>query len=253
MIDTHSHIYGSEFASEQEELVARCKNAGVEHVILPNVDVESLKEIREFHSKFPDFTSMMLGIHPTSIGEDYKNLLDFFDSEVDSDKWVAIGETGIDLYWDKTYLKEQKIAFEHQIDVSIEKNLPFCIHCRDSFAEIIDSLKKFKGKPLRGVVHAFSLYPENARQYLDLGDFYFGIGGVVTYKNAKFPDRLGEIPLDRILLETDAPYLTPVPHRGKRNEPSYLIHVVDKLSNVYGVSSEEICVKTTENAKRLFF
>lgn len=253
MIDTHSHIYGSEFASEQEELVARCKNAGVEHVILPNVDVESLKEIREFHSKFPDFTSMMLGIHPTSIGEDYENLLDFFDSEVGSDKWVAIGETGIDLYWDKTYLKEQKIAFEHQIDVSIEKNLPFCIHCRDSFAEIIDSLKKFKGKPLRGVVHAFSLYPENARQYLDLGDFYFGIGGVVTYKNAKFPDRLGEIPLDRILLETDAPYLTPVPHRGKRNEPSYLIHVVDKLSNVYGVSAEEICVKTTENAKRLFF
>lgn len=253
MIDTHSHIYGSEFASEQEELVARCKNAGVEHVILPNVDVESLKEIREFHNKFPDFTSMMLGIHPTSIGEDYEKLLDFFDSEVDSDKWVAIGETGIDLYWDKTYLKEQKIAFEHQIDVSIEKNLPFCIHCRDSFAEIIDSLKKFKGKPLRGVVHAFSLYPENARQYLDLGDFYFGIGGVVTYKNAKFPDRLGEISLDRILLETDAPYLTPVPHRGKRNEPSYLIHVLDKLSNVYGVSSEEICVKTTENAKRLFF
>ena len=142
MIDTHSHIYGSEFASEQEELVARCKNAGVEHVILPNVDVESLKEIREFHNKFPDFTSMMLGIHPTSIGEDYEKLLDFFDSEVDSDKWVAIGETGIDLYWDKTYLKEQKIAFEHQIDVAIEKNLPFCIHCRDSFAEIIDSLKK---------------------------------------------------------------------------------------------------------------
>lgn len=253
MIDTHAHIYGSEFALEQEELVNRCKQAGVSHVILPNVDEESLEEIKIFHEKFPDFTSMMVGIHPTSIGADYQRLLDLFDAEVSTGKYIAIGETGLDLYWDKTYLQQQKKSFEHHIDVALSKDLPICIHCRDSFAEIIDSLKKFKGKNLRGVVHAFSLYPENAKQYLEYGDFYFGLGGVITYKNAKFPERLNEIPLERILLETDSPYLTPVPHRGKRNEPSYLVHIAEKISQIYGKTTEEIKNITTENAKRLFF
>lgn len=253
MIDTHAHIYDSVYSADEAEMVARCKEAGVQHVILPNVDMESWAEIKAFHSKYPDFTSVMLGIHPTSIGEDYQKLIDFFDAEVQNTECIAIGETGLDLYWDKTYLKEQKISFEHHIDVAISKDLPICIHCRDSYAEIIDSLKKFKGKNLRGVVHAFSLYPENAKQYLEYGDFYFGLGGVITYKNAKFPERLGEISLDRILLETDAPYLTPVPHRGKRNEPTYLVHIAEKLSQIYGVTPEEIKKKTTQNAKRLFF
>ena len=253
MIDTHAHIYDSAYSDDYFEMVERCKNAGVNHVILPNVDEQTWVEINAFHSKFPDFTSMMLGIHPTSIGADYQKLIDFFDTEVEKGGYIAIGETGLDLYWDKTYLEQQKIAFEHQIDVALEKDLPICIHCRDSFAEIIDSLKKFKGKPLRGVVHAFSLYPENAKQYLEYGDFYFGLGGVITYKNAKFPDRLGEISLDRVLLETDAPYLTPVPHRGKRNEPTYLVHIAEKLAQIYGVTLEEIKEKTTENARRLFF
>lgn len=253
MIDTHAHIYDSAYSADEAEMVARCKEAGVQHVILPNVDMESWAEIKAFHSKYPDFTSVMLGIHPTSIGEDYQKLIDFFDAEVQNTECIAIGETGLDLYWDKTYLKEQKISFEHHIDVAISKDLPICIHCRDSYAEIIDSLKKFKGKNLRGVVHAFSLYPENAKQYLEYGDFYFGLGGVITYKNAKFPERLGEISLDRILLETDAPYLTPVPHRGKRNEPTYLVHIAEKLSQIYGVAPEEIKKKTTQNAKRLFF
>lgn len=253
MIDTHAHIYDSAYSADEAEMVKRCKEAGVQHVILPNVDMESWAEIKAFHSKYPDFTSVMLGIHPTSIGEDYQKLIDFFDAEVQNTKCIAIGETGLDLYWDKTYLKEQKISFEHHIDVAISKDLPICIHCRDSYAEIIDSLKKFKGKNLRGVVHAFSLYPENAKQYLEYGDFYFGLGGVITYKNAKFPERLGEISLDRILLETDAPYLTPVPHRGKRNEPTYLVHIAEKMSQIYGVTPEEIKKKTTQNAKRLFF
>ena len=253
MIDTHAHIYDSAYSQDEVEMVERCKEAGVQHVILPNVDEETWAEINAFHNKFPDFTSMMLGIHPTSINADYQSLIDFFDREIEKAEIVAIGETGLDLYWDKTYLKEQKISFEHHLDVAIEKDLPICIHCRDSYAEIIDSLKKFKGKHLRGVVHAFSLYPENAKQYLEYGDFYFGLGGVITYKNAKFPERLGELPLDRILLETDAPYLTPVPHRGKRNEPSYLVHIAEKLAQIYGVTPEEIKNKTTENAKRLFF
>lgn len=253
MIDTHAHIYGSEFAQEQSELVDRCRRAGVNHVVLPNVDEESLIEIKEFHSRFPNFCSMMIGIHPTSINRDYEKLMALFDKEVATGQYVAVGETGIDLYWDKTFLKEQKLAFEHQVDVAIEKDLPVCIHCRDSYAEIIDSLKKFKGKSIRGVVHAFSLYPENAREYLALGDFYFGLGGVITYKNAKFPERLSEISLDRILLETDSPYLTPVPHRGKRNEPSYLVYIADKLSQIYGVSVDEIKEKTSQNAQRLFF
>ena len=216
MIDTHAHIYDSAYSADYQEMVNRCKEAGVQHVILPNVDKETWAEIKAFHSKYPDFTSVMLGIHPTSI-------------------------------------KEQKKSFEHHIDVAISKDLPICIHCRDSYAEIIDSLKKFKGKSIRGVVHAFSLYPENAKQYLEYGDFYFGLGGVITYKNAKFPERLGEIPLDRILLETDSPYLTPQPHRGKRNEPTYLVHIAEKIAQIYGVSPEEIKNKTTENAQRLFF
>lgn len=253
MIDTHAHIYDSVYANDCLEMVERCKDAGVEHVILPNVDEQSWTEIKAFHDKFPDFTSVMLGIHPTSIGEDYQRLIDFFDTEVEKGEYIAIGETGLDLYWDKTFLEQQKKAFEHQIDVALEKDLPICIHCRDAFAEIIDSLKKFKGKPIRGVIHAFSLYPENAKQYLEYGDFYFGLGGVITYKNAKFPERLGEIPLDRILLETDAPYLTPVPHRGKRNEPSYLVHIAEKIAQIYGRTTEEIKNITTENAKRLFF
>ena len=253
MIDTHAHIYDSAYSADCQEMVNRCKEAGVQHVILPNVDKETWAEIKAFHSKYPDFTSVMLGIHPTSIGEDYLAMLDFFDAEVQKNDYIAIGETGLDLYWDKTYIKEQKISFEHHIDVAMSKDLPICIHCRDSYAEIIDSLKKFKGKNLRGVVHAFSLYPENAKQYLEYGDFYFGLGGVITYKNAKFPERLGEIPLDRILLETDSPYLTPHPHRGKRNEPTYLVHIAEKIAQIYGVSPEEIKNKTTENAQRLFF
>ena len=253
MIDTHAHIYDSAYSEDIAEMVERCKTAGVQHVILPNVDMESWAEIKSFHNKYPDFTSIMLGIHPTSIADDYQKLIDFFDDEIQKNEIVAIGETGLDLYWDKTYLREQKISFEHHMDVAISKDLPICIHCRDSYAEIIDSLKKFKGKGLRGVVHAFSLYPENAKQYLEYGDFYFGLGGVITYKNAKFPERLAEIPLDRILLETDAPYLTPVPHRGKRNEPSYLVHIADKLAQIYGITSEEIKNITSENAKRLFF
>ena len=253
MIDTHAHIYDSAYSQDEVEMVQRCKEAGVQHVILPNVDEETWEEIKTFHNKFPDFTSMMLGIHPTSINADYQKLINFFDAEVEKSEIVAIGETGLDLYWDKTYLKEQKISFEHHIDVAISKDLPICIHCRDSYAEIIDSLKKFKGKSLRGVVHAFSLYPENANEYLKYGDFYFGLGGVITYKNAKFPERLGELPLDRILLETDSPYLTPVPHRGKRNESSYLTHIAEKLAQIYAISPKEIAEITTENAKRLFF
>ncbi len=253
MIDTHAHIYDSVYSDDYTEMVERCKKAGVRHVILPNVDNQTWKEINTFHNNFPDFTSVMLGIHPTSIDENYKKLIDFFDVEVEKGGYIAIGETGLDLYWDKTFLEQQKIAFEHHIDVAIEKDLPICIHCRDSFSEIIDSLKKFKGKPIRGVVHAFSLYPENAKQYLEYGDFYFGLGGVITYRNAKFPDRLSEIPLERILLETDSPYLTPVPHRGKRNEPSYLIYIAEKLSQIYGITLDEIKKKTTENAQRLFF
>ncbi|MBQ2025773.1 MAG: TatD family hydrolase [Paludibacteraceae bacterium] len=255
MIDTHTHIYDEAFLPDAEAMVLRAKEAGITHAILPNVDASTVDAMRCFHAQFPDFTSMMIGIHPTSIQADYQAELDAFNAEISlrASDYIAIGEIGLDLYWDKTYLQEQKKVFEYQIDVAIQLQKPICIHCRDAFNEVVDSLKKFNPAQLNGVFHCFTGTPQMAEQIAKLGNFYYGIGGPATYKNAKFIDQILHIPLSRILLETDAPYLPPVPFRGKRNEPAYVPYVAQKLADIYGITVFEVDEQTTKNVKTLFF
>ncbi len=255
MIDTHTHIYDQAFEPDAQDMVQRAIEVGVTHAIMPNVDASTLSAMRSFAKRFPSFCSMMMGIHPTSIDANYALQIAVFDDEMNarSNEYIAVGEVGIDLYWDKTYLAEQKKAFEHQIDVAIQLQKPICIHCRDAFNEVVDSLKKFSPAHLRGVFHCFTGTPEMAAQIARLGDFYYGIGGPATYKNAKFINDIPQIPLSRILLETDAPYLPPVPFRGKRNEPAYVAYVAQKLAEVYQISPEEVEKQTIQNVKTLFF
>lgn len=255
MIDTHTHIYDEAFKNDAQEMVQRAIQAGVQHAILPNVDASTLQSMRDFSERFPSFCSMMMGVHPTSIDADYATQLAVFDDEMGTraNQYVAVGEIGLDLYWDKTYLAEQKKAFEYQIDAAMQLNKPICIHCRDAFNEVVDSLKKFSPSLLNGVFHCFTGTPEMAQQIARLGNFYYGIGGPSTYKNAKFINDIPQIPLSRILLETDAPYLPPVPFRGKRNEPSYVLYVAQKLAEVYQCSLQEIVEQTDQNVKSLFF
>ena len=255
MIDTHTHIYDEAFESDADDMVKRAMEAGVHRAFLPNVDASTVNAMRTFAARFPSFCSMMMGIHPTSIDANYAAEVAVFDNEMSahSNDYIAVGEIGLDLYWDKTYLAEQKKVFEHQIDVAIQLQKPICIHCREAFNEVVDSLKKFNPAQLHGVFHCFTGTPEMAQQIARLGDFYYGIGGPSTYKNAKFINDIPQIPLSRILLETDAPYLPPVPFRGKRNEPAYVVYVAQKLAEVYQISLHEVEKQTNQNVKTLFF
>ncbi|MBO4370643.1 MAG: TatD family hydrolase [Paludibacteraceae bacterium] len=252
MIDTHTHIYETEFDADADEVVARAKEAGVSMVLLPDIDAASYPRMLAFQKRFPDFCRMMCGIHPTSVNENYKEELKRFEREIDRHDFVAVGEIGMDLYWDKTFVAEQRLVFEHQLAMAVERDLPVSIHCRDAFAETIASLKKFDPAKLRGVFHAFGGVVDNAREIFACGRFKLGIGGVCTYKNAKFAERLPEIPLESLVLETDAPYLTPVPYRGKRNEPAYLQYVAERLAVLYGVTAEKVDTITTRSAREIF-
>ena len=255
MIDTHAHIYDEAFNADVADMVQRAIDAGVTHVILPNVDAFTITPMRALAAQYPAFCSMMIGIHPTSVDAAYAAQLKAFDEQIAKyqDQYVAIGEIGLDLYWDKTFLAQQKRVFEYQVDVSIQLGKPICIHCRDAFNEVVDSLKKFNPSQLRGVFHCFTGTPQMAQQIARLGNFYYGIGGPATYKNAKFIDQIAQIPLERIVLETDAPYLPPVPFRGKRNEPSYVVYVAQKLAQIYQISVSEVEKQTSQNVKTLFF
>ncbi len=255
MIDTHTHIYDDAFAADAEAMVQRALDKGVTMAFLPNVDASTIAPLRAFSARFPHFCKMMMGVHPTSVDASYQHEIACFDEQMQlhADDYVAVGEIGLDLYWDKTYLAEQKKVFEHQIDAAIALKKPICIHCRDAFNEVVGCLKKFRPADLRGVFHCFTGSPEMAEQIARLGDFYYGIGGPATYKNATFINDIPQIPLTRILLETDAPYLPPVPFRGKRNEPAYVELVAQKLAQVYGVTLEEVDSTTTQNVKTLFF
>ena len=251
MIDTHSHIYSEEFDADRAEVIARAKTVGVEHVVLANVDSATLEPMRELVQAYPDFCSMAVGLHPTSVTADYHAELERVESDLKRGGYVAIGEIGIDLYWDETFKLEQIRVFEQQLQWSIDYQLPVIIHTRKAFAEVFASLSKFKGAGLRGVFHCFGGGIEEAKKAVSLG-FLLGIGGVVTYKNSHLSEILREIGVDSLLLETDAPYLSPVPYRGKRNEPQYMLETVRTLSTVFQLSVEKIDEITTKNAKKLF-
>ena len=252
MIDTHSHIYDEVFDDDRSEVINRAKSVGVERIILPNVDSESLPRMLSLEAQYPDYCFVAVGLHPTSVKENYKEELLLVRSELERRKWIAIGEIGIDLYWDKTFYNEQVIVLQQQIEWALEYNLPVIIHVRDSFRETMTALALYKNSGLRGTFHSFTGTLENAEEILSFGGFKLGVNGIVTFKNSGLNDVIRHVSLEHILLETDAPYLTPVPFRGKRNESAYVDYVCEKLAETYRVSKQEIDRITTKNAVELF-
>lgn len=252
MIDTHTHLYAEEFDEDRKEAIQRALDKGINKFYLPAIDSESHEKMLQLETDYPGQIISMMGLHPCYVKpESWENELEIVKNYLDQRAFPAIGEIGIDLYWDKTTLDIQAKAFEQQIDWAIEKDLPIVIHTRESFEETFEVLERKKHPKLRGIFHCFSGDLEQAKHAIDL-NFILGIGGVVTFKNGKIDQFLNEIPLDKIVLETDSPYLAPVPHRGKRNESSYLDLVAGKLVNIYGKDFSEIDRITTENAVRIF-
>jgi TatD DNase family protein len=251
IIDTHTHLYLKQFNEDIDFVIKRSKEIGVKKFIFPAIDSSHFDDMHSLKGKYPDCIFLMSGLHPTDVKEDSKDELDFVANSLNTHDYVAIGEIGIDLYWDKTFLSEQQEAFEFQIRLAIKNDLPIVIHCREAFDEIFEILDKENCNKLRGVFHCFTGTLEQAKRAIDLG-FVLGIGGVVTFKNGGIDKFLNQIDLKYIVLETDSPYLAPVPYRGKRNESSYIKHVVEKLSEIYGLSNEEIADVTTKNAEKVF-
>ncbi|QCX54064.1 TatD family hydrolase [Elizabethkingia sp. JS20170427COW] len=252
MIDTHTHLYSEQFNEDLAEVVERAKSQGVEKFFLPAIDSETHEKMLQLEAAYPNEMFAMMGLHPCSVQPDtWEQELALVKSYLDKRSFCAIGEIGIDLYWDKTTLDIQVQAFEQQIDWAIERDIPIVIHTRESFPETFEVLKRKKHPKLRGILHCFSGTLEDAQTAIDLG-FLLGIGGVVTFKNGKIDRFLNEIPLENIVLETDSPYLAPVPHRGKRNESAYTSLVLGKLVDIYQKDFREIEEITTQNALRVF-
>ena len=252
MIDTHTHLYSEEFDDDRKEMIGRALNKGISQFYLPAINSETHQKMLDLEAEYPSQIFSMMGLHPCYVKpETWLEELKLVKKYLNERKFPAIGEIGIDLYWDQTTLEIQVRAFEQQIDWAIEKDLPIVIHTRSSFDEVFEVLDRKKHSKLRGIFHCFSGDLDQAKRAIDLG-FILGIGGVVTFKNGKIDQFLKEIPLDKIVLETDSPYLAPIPHRGKRNESSYLDLVVGKLVNIYNLDFAEIERITTENAERMF-
>lgn len=252
MIDTHTHLYSEEFDEDRNEMIERALNKGVSKFFLPAINSETHQKMFDLESEYPSQIFSMIGLHPCYVKpESWEEELKLVEKHLSDRKFPAIGEIGIDLYWDQSTLEIQVKAFEKQIDWAIERDLPIVIHTRSSFDEVFEVLDRKKHPKLRGIFHCFSGDLDQAKRAINLG-FILGIGGVVTFKNGKIDQFLHEIPLDKIVLETDSPYLAPVPHRGKRNESSYLDLIVGKLVNIYSLDFAEIDRITTENATRIF-
>ena len=250
MIDTHSHIYGPEFDDDRAEVLQRARLAGVDKVLLPNINEESIARMLQVVKEYSDMCYPMMGLHPEDVKEDWAQVLDRMEMQLDG--MIAVGEVGLDFYWDTTFRKEQIEAFERQICWAVERNLPLVIHMRKAEQELLEVMERHKSDGLRGVFHCFGGSKETASRMLKHEGFVLGIGGVVTFKNSRLAETLRYVPLDRIVLETDAPYLAPVPYRGKRNEPSYVAHVARFLSDIYNVSEEEVNDVTNLAVKRVF-
>jgi len=251
LTDTHTHLYYERDEQKQAALMQRCLDNNVKRLFLPNVDLASIPMIDELLARYPENCFAMAGLHPCDVKEDYQTLLEGIYNSIEGRKIVAIGEIGIDLYWDKSTLAIQVDAFKQQIAWAKKLDLPIVIHCREAFDEIFEVLEAEKDEKLRGILHCFTGNLDQALQAIDLG-FYLGIGGVVTYKKAGLDEVLKHVPLEHIVLETDSPYLAPVPFRGKPNESSYLVHVAKKVAEIYALPLEEIAAVTTANSKKIF-
>ena len=251
IIDTHTHLYLKQFNQDIDDVIKRAINIGVEKFIFPAIDPSYSKQMHDLQSKYSKNIYLMSGLHPVSVKENYKDELGLVVKSLKDHNYVAIGEIGIDLYWDKTFLKQQQDAFEFQIRLAISNDLPIVIHCREGFDEIFEILDAEKHEKLRGVFHCFTGTLDQAKRAINLG-FKLGIGGVVTFKNGGIDKFINQISINDIVLETDSPYLSPVPFRGKRNESSYIKYVLSKLSDLYEISEEELAKLTTENSKNIF-
>lgn len=253
MIDTHSHIFEPDFADDLPEVIARAKEVGVEKIFMPNIDDTSVDAMLGVCRQYPGYCFPMLGFHPTSVDADaMPKVKEMKKRLTEGHPYIAIGEVGLDLYWDKTYIKEQQMVLEEQIQWALEWELPLVIHCREAFPELFDVLKPYKETKLTGVFHSFTGTVNEAMELLDYSRFMVGINGVVTFKKSTLPEALKVLPLERLVLETDSPYLAPVPFRGKRNESSYVKRVAVKLAELYGVEIGEVERQTTANALKVF-
>jgi len=251
LIDTHSHIYLPAFDNDRDAMLQRARDAGVKKFFLPAIDSEVIDRMFALEKDYPDECFAMMGVHPCSINDKWEAELKIAEDWLQKRPFAAVGEIGLDYYWDTTFSKQQIEAFHIQIEWALKLNLPIVIHTRNAMQETINIVKEYKGRGLRGIFHCFGGSYESAKQIIDTG-FLLGIGGVVTYKKAGLRETLQKVPLDHLVLETDAPYLTPEPFRGKRNECSYLQYIVGRLCEIYSLSPEEIGESTTNTASALF-
>lgn len=251
LIDSHAHIYLSEFDTDRSALMNRSAAAGVKYILMPAVDASTHESMMDLQKEYPAICRSMMGLHPCSVKENYREELEIVKQHLKNHTFIAVGEIGLDFYWDLTYREQQYDAFRRQLEWALHYNIPVSIHSRNATEECIDVIREYQNGKLKGVFHCFSGTLEQANRLIDLG-FYLGIGGVLTFKNAGLDKVIREVDLLHLLLETDAPYLAPVPFRGKRNEPAYLSHVLSKLAEIKGATASHAAEITTANAKKLF-
>ena len=253
LVDSHSHLFLEEFADDLPQVMQRAREAGVTHIFMPNIDSTTIESLLSVCAAYKEFCFPMIGLHPTSVNKNYKKELDIVAGQLaSSNGYVAIGEIGLDLYWDKTFLREQLLAFEKQVEWALEYHLPIVIHTREAFDYIYKVLQPYKETGLTGIFHSFTGTSEEAAKLLDFPGFMIGINGVVTFKKSQLPEVLKDVPLARIVLETDSPYLTPVPNRGKRNESARLKDTLIKVAEIYRESPEVVAEATSENDLKVF-
>ncbi|MHA7130941.1 TatD family hydrolase [Algoriphagus namhaensis] len=250
-IDTHAHIYSRKFESDLDLVMAGVQEAGVDRIYMPNIDLESISAMLAMEKKYPGVCIPMMGLHPCDVKEDFEEQLQEMENWFERRDFAAVGEIGLDLYWDKSFFEQQKEALRIQISWAKKKNLPIILHCRESMEETISLVRAEQDGSLGGIFHCFTGTLAQAQEIIELG-FYLGIGGVATFKNGGLDTVIPEIGLERLVLETDAPYLAPVPHRGKRNSPEYIPIIAEKIGDYLGVSKELVAQKTTENALKVF-
>ena len=251
LIDTHSHIYSDDFSHDLDDVVQNAYNNNVKKIILPNINSGTVKRLLDLADSYPHLCFPLMGLHPTSVAPDYKEELEAMEYWLDKRKFYGIGEIGIDLYWDKTYVKEQTDAFRYQVQLAKSKQLPIVIHLRNSFDEVYNVIKEEQDGSLKGIFHCFSGDESEAKKIINLG-FLLGIGGVLTFKNSRLDEVVENFGLENLVLETDAPYLAPVPKRGRRNESAYLVYIAQKLAEIYAVPVEKVAEITSANARSLF-
>lgn len=254
IIDTHSHLFTEEFTNDLPEVILRAREAGVIRIYMPNIDTSSVSDMLKVSEEYPGYCLPMIGLHPTSVNKGYQQELDKLEDLLASTaaRFTAIGEVGMDLYWDKTFQKEQEDALRQQIQWALRYDLPLVIHCREAFNELYTIMSDYRDNSLRGIFHSFTGSADEASRFLSFDGFMLGINGVLTFKKSLLPGVLTRVPLERIVIETDSPYLAPVPHRGKRNETSFIQYTLAHLASIYGKETELIADITTNNARKVF-